>query len=154
MTVLEAIVATASRYPTVPLALLLALAEHESNFEQCATNQAGADAQRGGAWGLFQVTLKTAEAYVGKLDKPELLLDAVVNTDVACRIIEADLVRFTGHLDDVICAYNSGKPRRRAPDVTVFKYLPSVKAKYLRYKRLIDERVKSIVNGKQVAASC
>lgn len=154
MTVLEAIVATAARYPTVPLALLLALAEHESNFDRCATNQTGGDAARGGAWGLFQVTLKTAEAYVGPLEKPELLLDVIVNTDVACRIIEADLVRFTGHLDDVICAYNSGKPKRKAPDVTVFKYLPSVKAKYLRYKRLIDEKVKSVGTTKPLAVSC
>ncbi len=142
MTIFEAIVGVSVRYATVPLPLLLAIAEHESCFRQDALNDTGGDAKRGGAYGVFQITRTTAELYLGKLEDPNVLYDVVVGTDLACRIIAQDMVRFDKHIDDVICAYNSGKPKNRAPDITVFKYLPSVKAKYLKYRRLIDGRIK------------
>ena len=46
---------------SVPPALLMAVWRTESEFDPFALNMTGGDARRGGAWGLGQMTLKTAQ---------------------------------------------------------------------------------------------
>lgn len=118
------IIVAAMRINGVPPEWGLAIARVESVFEPGARNGEGGDGRRGGAWGIFQMTLKTArdEGYQGT---GEGLLDATVCADVAGRLLSR---LQTAHrvLEDVASCYNSGKPVMRAPKSTRTKYVPLV----------------------------
>lgn len=84
----------------------------------------GGDGLRGGAYGLCQVTLKTAKG-LGFVGPVELLLKPEVNADLAAKLVAQLHKRYT-QLADVAAAYNSGKPYAKAPQVTRERYVPAV----------------------------
>lgn len=102
----------------------LAIARQESGFRPWARNNIGGDKARGGAWGLFQVTLGTAQGLGYRGDGPGLL-DPVVNADYAARLV-AELRNQWHSLQDVAAAYNSGKAYALAPATTRLVYCPRV----------------------------
>jgi soluble lytic murein transglycosylase-like protein len=50
----------APSFPKVPIKLVMSIIGNESGFNANATNLTGGDLARGGAWGLGQITLATA----------------------------------------------------------------------------------------------
>lgn len=102
----------------------LSIAKQESGFRPWARNDIGGDRRRGGAWGLFQMTLETAQGLGYRGDGPGLL-DPVLNADYAARFI-AELRNKWHNLQDVAAAYNSGKPYPLAPATTRLTYCPRV----------------------------
>jgi hypothetical protein len=96
----------------------LAFAMVETEFCPWKINQTHGDGRRGGAWGLFQMTLATARS-LGFNGEPPELLDVERNTQLA-----AKLIRELAHrkdlkgLRDVACAYNSNHSYATAPMAT------------------------------------
>ena len=114
----------------LPPHLGAAIARQESAFDPNAAVLTGGDGARGGAFGLCQMTLKTALS----LDKGATsgrLLDARYNAELAAKLCLENWKRFQGRIEDVISAYNSGKPFFRAPESTKLLYVPSVQ-KYMK----------------------
>ena len=101
-----------------------AIARKESAFIPETKVLYGADGRRGGAYGMFCMTLQTAKA-LGFEDHPDKLLDPELCGLFAAKLCQENWARFD-NLDDVICAYNSGKPKRSAPVITLSDYLPKV----------------------------
>lgn len=83
----------AERAGDLPVALLRALAQHESSFRPDEVNPKG-------AYGLFQIThpaLADYNARHGTTFTPTAILDPAVNTDVAVDHIHLILARYAGH---------------------------------------------------------
>lgn len=119
----------------LPPHLGAAIARHESNWTADASVLTGGDGARGGAFGLCQMTLKTALG-LDPMATPSRLLDARYNASVAARLVAADWKRFRGRVEDVIAAYNSGKPFFRAPESTKLFYVPAVQKYMLGYETI------------------
>lgn len=109
---------------SLPVNWGLALARQESGIRPWARNNIGGDRRRGGAWGLFQMTLETAQG-LGYRGDGYGLLDPVLNADYAARLV-AQLRNRWQSLQDVAAAYNSGKPYALAPATTRLTYCPRV----------------------------
>jgi len=112
-----------------------AIAMHESEFKPWALNPDGADGRRGGAWGLFQVTVLTACGH-GFTGDAKALLDPEICSDYAARIVEEARKKYGDSFKDIASYYNSGKPYALAPERTKTKYIPSVMA---HYKKFVDQ---------------
>jgi soluble lytic murein transglycosylase-like protein len=120
-------------------ALLAATVKRESNWNPGAVNDTGGDARRGGAYGLAQMTLRTAQGLGYKGEGPGLL-DPEVNVRLAARLHKANsrLLSARGdlaQLEDTISRYNSGKPFANAPTFTKDVYVPGVLAALKDYQK-------------------
>lgn len=93
----------------VPVALVKAIIGQESNFIANAMNLAGRDLTRGGAYGLMQMTLQTAQGY-GFTGSPTDLLDPTTNLLYGCQFLR-DVYNQAGQ-DPAGAAsyYNGGRP--------------------------------------------
>lgn len=117
-------VETAQRAGVDP-AVFLGIIEVESGWNPRATNLVGPDAARGGAFGLTQLTLQTARAFVPSITGDELL-DPVTNLQIAGMLLEENRRRSSPMWEDVAAMWNSGKPNDRAPEKTRYSYVPKV----------------------------
>lgn len=102
----------------------LAMITVESNWNPDAVNQGPGDAARGGAWGLSQITVKTAQAVEPGITGPELL-----DVDTHLRVAEALLTDIAARAlvaEDVPSLWNSGRRLDSAPDSTRYIYVPKV----------------------------
>lgn len=131
------VIAEACRKHGVPVVWGLAMAYAESLFEPGTIIHSGGDGKRGGAWGMFQMTLKTArgEGFAGE---PESLLDPVTNCDIAMRFVAGLMRRHGDDLRDVASAYNSGKSFAKAPASTRLTHVPHVLEAARRYAARSD----------------
>ena len=129
---LQQLAADAADRAGVDRALFFAIIEVESNWNPDAKNLGPADAARGGAWGLTQLTLRTARAYAPGIEG-EQLLDPARNLDIASQLMR-DNARRSKRWDDLAAMWNSGKVADRAPDSTRYKYIPAVLAAAQRYR--------------------
>lgn len=87
----------------------LAIARQESDWCPWSKNTTDAgDIARGGAWGMFQMTLQTARGlgFTGTIDE---LRDLQTNTGLAAQLVK-ELNDKWHNLADVYACYNSGKP--------------------------------------------
>jgi soluble lytic murein transglycosylase-like protein len=125
----------------LPGELGAALARKESGFIPETTVLYGPDGDRGGAYGMFCMTVKTARG-LGFTDEPDTLLDPATCALWAGQLCVQNWERFDGDLEDVICAYNSGKPKKFAPAITVADYLPKV-IKYMGIYKYFKVEVNS-----------
>lgn len=108
-------------------AILLGIIKIESNWNPNATNLVGTDASRGGAYGLVQMTLRTARGFDPDVTG-EQLLDPATNLRFAGLLLAEIRQRFGADWRDVAAAWNSGKAFDYAPEVTRYKYVPKVLA--------------------------
>ncbi len=113
-------------------ALLKAVVKLESAWKVSAENQTGGDLARGGAYGLGQVTLKTAQAFEPSIT-PSQLLQPDTNLRLASKVLAEGMQKF-GNADDAFAYYNSGKPFALAPESTQTRYVPLAKKYYLQYR--------------------
>lgn len=113
-------------------AVFLGIIEVESNWNAKATNLVGADAGRGGAFGLTQMTLKTARAFDPSITGDDLL-DPVTNLRIAGLLLAENAMRGSPEWPDVAAMWNSGRRFDEAPEVTRYKYVPKVLAAANRY---------------------
>ncbi len=119
----------------VDAALVCAIVMTESSWRQSVVNLGPGDADRGGAYGLGQLTLKTAKA-LGFTGTPHELEDPAVNLEYVCKLIK-DNTKPGETVLDVVCRYNSGKPFSRAPSFTKRIYLTRVVDYQAAYKRFL-----------------
>lgn len=117
-------IADEARKTTVPPSWAIAIARRESAFKPEALVISASDGKRGGAYGLMQMTLKTARS-LGFHGDPEELLSPTLNIYYGVALL-AELHASDERLLDVAARYNSGKPYGRAPKVTVNEYVPYV----------------------------
>jgi soluble lytic murein transglycosylase-like protein len=127
------IVAKAFIAEGLPAELGAAIARQESAWDPSAQVVTGGDGVRGGAYGLCQMTLKTAlaldrEATVGRLLSPEY------NAKLAAKLCKENWLRAKGRIQDVIALYNSGKEFHRAPLSTKTVYVPNVEQYMQEYR--------------------
>lgn len=131
--IFELAVQTAQRAGVDP-AILLGIIKVESNWNPSATNLVGADAARGGAYGLTQMTLRTARAFDPTITGAELL-DPVTNLRFAGQLLTDNARRGGKEWPDVAAMWNSGRPFDNAPESTRYKYVPRVLAAADSYAR-------------------
>lgn len=122
-TIFAVAVAEAQRAGVDP-AIFLGIIEIESGWQEDAVNNTGGDAARGGAYGLTQMTLTTARAFVPDIT-PHELLDARTNLRVAGMLLEANAKR-SRDWRDVAAMWNSGRTFDGAPSSTRDVYVPKV----------------------------
>lgn len=118
-------------------AVFLGIIEVESGWNPAATNLVGSDASRGGAFGLTQMTLRTARALRPGITGNELL-DPKTNLDVAGELLAENARRISPLWPDVAAAWNSGRSFDTAPEVTRYNYVPKVLAAANRYATNLD----------------
>lgn len=119
--------AAAERYG-LPGDWLVAIGLVESRLDPSATNGAGADGARGGAWGATQITLKTAAAYGWTGTGAELAADPDAQAELTAKIL-ADGA--PGTIEDACAWWNAGRKRAAslpAGHVTATTYIPRVVA--------------------------
>lgn len=133
---LAMVIETATRHKVDP-ALVLAIIRQESDFRAPATNKTGGDLARGGAYGLMQMTLKTAIG-LGFKGEPEALLDPQTNLNYGCLLLSQLGKRKGYNVADVMAAYNSGKPKSKAPPSTLV-YVARAGGFYAEYTELLRE---------------
>jgi len=109
----------------VPYTWGMAFARQESAFRPQSFNSMGGDGRRGGAFGMFQLTLLTART-LRFSGQPTELLNPQVNAMWAATLVSDLYARYAGKLTDVAAAYNSGKPFAKAPNVTRAIYVPNI----------------------------
>ena len=123
----------------IPLALGLAIAMKESSMRyDVEPVTSGGDGLRGGSYGLFMVSFKTAKG-LGYTGTAKDLSAVKKNISMAAKLIEQDMKRFKGNIKDVIAAYNSGKEFDEAPEVTRNDYVPKV----LEYMKEFEEYIRN-----------
>lgn len=115
----------------------LAIAEVESSFNPDATNLTGGDGRRGGSYGLFQLSCRTAQG-LGYKGSPEGLLEIPVNISYAVKLIK-QLIKTNPSLEEVASRYNSGKPLSKAPESTV-QYVKKIVSAEARWRQKINTR--------------
>lgn len=121
----------------IDTAWALALARIESLFDPQARVETGTDGARGGAYGLFQITRKTARE-LGMNDSKEYLLTVDGNIDTCVELTQANAGRCVTK-EDLYAMHNSGKVFRFAPKKTREQYVPRAMAAYAEYKARIDK---------------
>lgn len=107
---------TAFKAHALPPSWGLAFAEVESNFIPDAVNKTGGDGRRGGSYGLFQMSYRTAQG-LGYKGNPEDLLSIPINIEYAIKLIK-QLKTANPDIREVASRYNSGRPFSRAPEST------------------------------------
>lgn len=129
---LQAMARTIASDAGVNPAVFLGIIEVESGWNEAATNLSGPDAARGGAWGLTQLTLRTAHALDPDVTGQELL-DGVTNLRIAGLLLR-DNARRSVDDRDVAALWNSGKLYNRAPPSTRNIYVPKVLTAARKYE--------------------
>jgi soluble lytic murein transglycosylase-like protein len=119
---LEQLVKDAAARAGVPAGVLEAIVDIESSWDPSASNRTGGDEARGGAFGLTQLTLKTARSFDPRVT-PEDLLDPVKHLIIASKLM-ADNARRSRDPKDLASMWNSGKVFDKAPEVTRESYVP------------------------------
>lgn len=131
----------------VPLEFGLAMAFHESSFDPkaCATNPA--DLARGGSYGLFQMSLKTARRLVPKVPlEPAMLYDVNLNCELWSDLVMENrkIIAATAEVDrdknlfiDLAALHNSGKVFAKAPLKTRYNYVPAVAVAMQVFQKLL-----------------
>lgn len=130
---------TAIRYQLDP-AILLATVDTESDWHVNAYVGTGGDGARGGAYGLTQMTLLTAQSVDGWLSsdwsrreggrRPEHLFDPALNLELAAALHSENADRSTSPVGsedwvmDLAAMYNSGKVFAKAPVSTRTRHVP------------------------------
>ena len=115
----------------LPTAWGMAFAMQESAFKASATNLTDpGDVARGGSFGLFQMSYKTALTECGYHGPATGLLDPQVNAALAAKFIsilqKRHYVNGPNDLENIASGYNSGKPRDKAPPSTRDVYVTNV----------------------------
>jgi soluble lytic murein transglycosylase-like protein len=118
-------------------AVFLGIIEVESAWKPNATNLIGPDGARGGAFGLTQMTLRTAQGLRPGITGEELL-DPRTNLDVAGQLLAENARRISPLWPDVAAAWNSGRSFDTAPERTRYDYVPKVLAAANRYATNLD----------------
>lgn len=132
----------------LPAALGLAIARIESNFNPVAVNLAAGDKKRGGAYGLCQITYKTAQL-LGFNGQPENLYEPKLNISLAAKLCDSNASRVKHPFDslewrqDVLSSYNCGKPYLRAPHITRDLYVPKGLEFYAFYEQQLKSKAPS-----------
>lgn len=109
--------AAAERYG-LPVALVYAIVEQESNWSPQAYNPEGSGDN--GSYGLMQVRLSTARA-LGYVGAPEGLFDAYRSLDLGCKYLAelaSSAARHGWRMDSAVSAYNGGPSSDRPGDGT------------------------------------
>ena len=119
-------------------AIGLAMARLESGFDPKAKNETGTDLARGGAYGLFQMTRKTADA-LGIESDPATLMDPDFNINTTIALTKQNMARVGRNMEDIAAAHNSGKSLANAPSYTRQTYVPKVTQYYLAYKARLEK---------------
>lgn len=109
------IVRERSAHYRLPVALVLAIIQHESQGDPNAQNHGAGDQARGGSYGLMQVSLATASGYDRAVTAQQLMIPAF-NIDMGCRYLSDCLNQAIGDVDAAISAYNAGFSRVRPHD--------------------------------------
>lgn len=127
--------------------LAIAHQETDGTFNPNAKNLSGGDGQRGGSYGLCQVSLLTARHYEPGITPEELIVPGT-NADIAARICLDANRRFPQSLMNVAAMYNDGKPfaSTRLAASTRDIYVPNV----LRYANLhaqLAEQIEKQINA-------
>lgn len=101
----------------LPVEWGMAIAHMETggSFDPSLVKMTGGDGARGGAWGLCQMTLKTAEGLGYDGDGPGLL-EPKLNSNLAAKLCVQLQKSLGSNLHDVAAAYNSGKAWSKAPE--------------------------------------
>jgi soluble lytic murein transglycosylase-like protein len=105
-------------------AVFLGIIYVESGWRADAKVTSGSDGERGGAYGLTQMTLRTAQALDPSINA-DALLDPFVNIRVAGQLL-AENARVSTDPKDVAAMWNSGRVFDRAPESTRTRYVPAV----------------------------
>lgn len=113
----------------IPAEWLFGMARIESNWNPDAVNNAGPDGARGGAWGLLQITLKTARSY-GFAGEPEGLLDPATHIELAEVYISSRPGGVPRSLADLAAWWNAGR--------TSFNALPATSTARAYAAKLAD----------------
>lgn len=105
-------------------ALLCAFVMCESSWNTHAQNHGMGDEELGGAYGLGQMTMRTA-ASLGYHGDHNGLLEPRTNLELVADLIKEN-TRVGETTTDIITRYNCGKPANRAPTFTMTVYVPRV----------------------------
>lgn len=103
-----------------------AIGRQESNFDPNVSNLGPGDLERGGSYGLCQMSLQTAQA-LGYKGEVAGLHDPHINAALAADLFVENRKRHSD-LRDIIAMYNSGKPFDLAPTKTRAFYVQNVVA--------------------------
>lgn len=112
----------------LPFVLGLALAHRETLFVS-TPNLTGGDGARGGAWGIFQVTLQTAQGYGFDKSGPHLA-ETYTNALYATKVLTEAVKKWNITFDskegfrDAASAYNCWRPYKNARVSTKLIYIP------------------------------
>lgn len=119
-----------------------ALARQESGFIPTIENLGPGDKERGGSYGLCQMSLQTAKS-LGYTGDVAGLKDPLINAALAADLCHQNRLRPDCRaIRDVIAMYNSGKPYDRAPRVTAMTYVVNV----LKYMAIYKDQCSQFVN--------
>ena len=141
------VVATAFKNAGFDPAFGCAIARQESNWTPDAKSNNSGDLARGGAFGLCQMTMKTAVALGHLSITPKDLLDPAINASIAAELCVANAkhVRVTvlakkplnleAYYEDLAALYNSGKVYKDAPFVTKGTYCVRVLEFWRQYQK-------------------
>lgn len=100
----------------------------ESRWNANATNMTGADLERGGAVGMTQITMKTAQAYGYKGSVQDLLASPETQAELSAQIMAAGDPQ---SLEDAAAWWNAGRKRASqlpSSHVTRTDYIPKAQA--------------------------
>lgn len=128
-TVIVSLVSSSFASENLPSELGLALCEQESNFDPNVTNMGPGDAERGGSYGLFQMSLATAKT-LGFQGQGEELHNPILNCFYAAKLTSQN-ARILGTHDvaKLAAAHNCGTThvlQNTIPDSTKNEYVPRV----------------------------
>ena len=124
----------------IPIALGLAIAMKESSMNYNVKPVMSAwDGKRGGSYGLFMMSFRTARD-LGFTGSAEQLSQVKKNISMAAKLIDQDMRRFKRFLPDVISAYNCGDGINNAPQSTRDFYVPKVLEYYEDFQRYLNNR--------------
>lgn len=126
----------------LPPALGPAIARQESGFIADIENLGPGDKERGGSYGLCQMSLKTAQS-LGFIGTVEELKDPQINASLAADLCLHNLQKLQDHsnlqnvIRDLAAMYNSGKVFDKAPRITQMQYVPNVLKYYQQYSAVV-----------------
>lgn len=115
-------------------ALGLALAKHESNFDPHAVAKNPRDLARGGSYGLFQMSLRTAQGLRASAT-PQAILDPTYNVSLAVALTLSNLKALRAHnldtTENLAACHNAG--------------LKNVLARGTVYRRVLEDYVAPVM---------
>ncbi len=133
------------KYP-VPLQLMVAIVDHESNFESKAVNaETLADIRKGhnvDSVGLGQILWPDTALALDSLASKDKLMEPVYNLTLTAKLIDELIHRYPyktsdGFYPDAVAAYNAGSKRINSDGTYQNqKYVDSVRSKFYKWKSL------------------